>query len=134
MFDLVSFVRALAFAVFYAGIEYRYVNRREEGWTKKVEGFFEKPVFWKIAPYQAYLLFPIFVIVGCTMPVTAWAGNTLLIMVLEDVAYFVWRGSWVRAGDWTTTLLGSISVGRRVIPLWWVPAVLLVLVLYLAPL
>jgi hypothetical protein len=134
LFDLVSFVRAAAFAVFYAGLEYRYVNRREKEWTTKVEGLFEKPAFWKIYPYHAYLLFPIFVIAGYAMPLTAWAGNTLLIIALEDIAYFVWRGSWVRAGEWTTTLFGSIGVGGRVIPTWWIPSVLVVLVLYWVPL
>jgi hypothetical protein len=67
------------------------------------------------------------------MPLKAWAGNTLLIIALEHIVHFVRRGSWVRAGGWTT-LLGSIGVRGGVIPTWWIPSVLLVLALYWVPL
>jgi hypothetical protein len=119
--------------VFYAGLGYRYASRRGKEWTTKAGGFFERPAFWKISPYQAYLLFPIFAIAGYAMPLKAWAGNTLLIIALEDIAC-VWRGSWVRAGEWTTTLFGSVGVGGGLVPAWWIPSVLLVLALYWVPL
>ena len=134
MLDAVSFVRAAAFAFFYAGIEYRYVNRKDADWTRTMEGFFEKPALWKLSPYQLYLLLPVFVIVSYAPSLSAWAGNTLLVIFGEDILYFAWRGRWVAPGEWTTTLLGSFRVGRFVVPAWWIPAALGALALYLAPL
>jgi hypothetical protein len=134
LFELVSFVRSVAFAIVYAGIEYRYVNRSEAEWTKKVEGFYEKPAFWAISPYQVYLLLPLFIVAAYTLPITAWAGNTLLIAVAEDIAYFAWRGRSVMAGEWTTTLFGSFRIGRYLIPTWWPLETLVILAFYLLPL
>jgi hypothetical protein len=37
-------------------------------------------------------------------------------------------------GEWTTTLFGSFRLGRFVIPVWWLPELLVVLALYLVPL
>lgn len=119
MFDLASLARSFAFAVVYAGIEYRYVNRREEEWTKQVQGFHEKYLFWVVSPYHAFLLLPLFLAVGFTLPISAWAGNVFLIAVVEDVAYFAWRGKGVQRGEWTTTLFGSFRIGRLEIPVWW---------------
>ncbi|MBI3840984.1 MAG: hypothetical protein HY297_03390 [Thaumarchaeota archaeon] len=133
MFDSWSFARIAAFAVVYAGIEFRYVNRSEAEWTKKMDGFLEKAAFWVVAPYHAYLLLPLFIIVAFTLPVTAWAGNTFLLAVLEDVAYFVWRGKAVVKGEWTTTFFGSFNLGRLVVPVWWPLDVLVAVGLYLAP-
>ncbi len=133
MFEFASFIRSLAFAVVYAGIEYRYVNRAEAEWTRKTEGFYEKPVFWRFSPYQAFLLFPLMVVSGYALPVTAWAGNVFLIAGVEDVAYFFWRGKPVMTEDWTTTLLGSFRVGRYVVPVWWPLVALVVLGLYFLP-
>lgn len=133
MLEPESFVRSIAFAIIYAGIEYRYVNRSESGWTKQIEGFYEKPAFWVISPYQAYLLLPLFVAAAFSLSVMAWAANTFLIAVLEDIAYFGWRGKSVVAGEWTTTLFGSFSVGKWVIPVWWPMDLLVILVLYLIP-
>ncbi len=134
MFDLQSFLRSAAFAVVYAGIEYRYVNRREEPWTKEVPGFYEKPLFWKISPYQAYLLLPLFIVASFTTSVTAWAGNVFFVAFLEDITYFVWRGRWVQPGEWTTTLLGGVEIGGVEVPLWWPAAILIGAGLYLVPL
>lgn len=133
MFDPASFVRAAVFAVIFAGIEYRYINRGEAEWTRKVEGFFEKPAFWVISPYQAYLLLPLFITAAYTFPITAWAANTFLVAVLEDLAYFVWRGRIVMTGEWTTTLFGSFRVGRFVIPIWWPLDLLVAAGLYALP-
>ncbi len=133
MFDPASFIRAAVFAIIFAGIEYRYINRREADWTKKVEGFFEKPAFWVISPYQAYLLLPLFITAAFTLPVTAWAANTFLVAVLEDIAYFGWRGKAVMPGEWTTTLFGSFRLGRFVIPTWWPLDLLIAAGLYLLP-
>ncbi len=119
MFDPGSFVRVVIFAIVYAGIEYRYVNRREQDWTKKMEDFNEKPVFWVISPYHFYLLLPLFVAVSYSPSITAWAGNVFVLAVLEDAVYFVWRGKRVTKADWTTTLMGSFSVGSVVVPSWW---------------
>ena len=134
MLEPESFVRSIAFAIIYAGIEYRYINRNEAGWTKEVEGFFEKPAFWVISPYQAYLLLPLFITAAFTPSVAAWAANTFLIAVLEDVAYFAWRGKSVVAGEWTTTLFGSVKVGRWVVPLWWPLDLVFIVTLYAVPL
>jgi len=128
-----SFIRSIVFAVIYAGIEYRYVNRRESPWTNGVEGFYEKPAFWVISPYQAYFLLPLFVAVTFTPSLTAWAGNIFLVAVLEDMAYFAWRKRRVMQGDWTTTLFGSYRVGGFLIPVWWVQDIFVVLVFYLLP-
>jgi hypothetical protein len=119
LFDLLSFARVLAFGIIFAGIEYRYINRREAEWTKKTEGFNEKPVFWVISPYHFFLLLPLFIVSSFSLSITAWAGNTFLLAVVEDMAYFVWKGKGVTKGEWTTTLFGSFNIGNVVIPLWW---------------
>src|SRR5215831_14055893 len=133
MFDELSFVRVLAFAVFYAGIEYRYVNRYEKEWTKDAEGFAEKPVFWVITPYHAFLLLPLFIIVSFSPSITAWAANTFLLAVSEDMVYFLWRGRGVAKGDWTTTLFGSFELGGIVIPVWWPLDIAVAVLLYWVP-
>jgi hypothetical protein len=134
LFDAQSFLRVLAFAIVFAGIEYRYVNRYEREWTKTAEGFTEKPVFWVISPYHAYLLLPLFIVASYTLPITAWAGNTFLLAVAEDIAYFGWRGKAVVEGEWTTTLFGSFRVGGFVVPTWWPLDLLIAAGLYLVPL
>jgi hypothetical protein len=134
LFEPASFVRAVVFGIIYAGIEYRYVNRSEADWTKKTEGFFEKPVFWVIPPYQLYLLLPLFITAAFALPLTAWAANTFLIAVVEDIAYFAWRGKSVMSGEWTTTLFGSFRLGRFVIPVWWPLDLIVAAALYLIPL
>jgi hypothetical protein len=133
LFDPGSFLRVAIFGVIYAGIEYRYVNGYEREWAA-TGGFPERPVFWVITPYHLFLLLPLFVTVSFTLSITAWAGNTFFLAVLEDVVYFVWRGKSVTAGDWTTTLLGSLRVGRLVVPLWWPLDILLAAVLFWVPL
>jgi hypothetical protein len=127
LFDLTSFVRVVAFAVIYAGIEYRYVNRRE------VEGFLEKPLFWVITGYHFFLLLPLFIVASFAPSITAWAGNTFLLSVVEDAVYFAWRGKAVTKQDWTTTLMGSFKIGPAVIPVWWPLDILVAGALYLAP-
>ncbi len=134
MFDLGSFLRVAVFAVLYAGIEYRYVNRYEREFPTTAEGVSEKPVFWVITPYHLFLLLPLFVTASFAPTITAWAGNTFFLAVMEDVVYFGWRGKWVTAQDWTTTLLGSFRVGRFVIPVWWPLDILVAGVLFLVPL
>lgn len=119
MFDPVSFVRVVIFAVVYAGIEYRYVNRYERPWTKTTEEFAERPVFWVITPYHFFLLLPLFLVASFALPITSWAGNVFILAVLEDVAYFIWRGRGVAKGEWTTTLFGSLKVGPLEMPVWW---------------
>ena len=131
MFDLASFVRIVAFGIIYAGIEYRYVNRYEAEWTKTAEGFNERPVFCDIMPYHFFFLLPLFIVASFSVDITAWAGNTFLLAVVEDVFYFVWRGRSVRKGEWTTTLFGSIGSGRLVIPLWWPIDIAVAVILYL---
>jgi hypothetical protein len=54
--------------------------------------------------------------------------------VLEDIVYFGWRGKLVTAGDWTTTLFGSVKVGGLVIPVWWPLDILLAAALFWLPL
>ena len=119
MFDPASFVRVVAFSLIYAGIEYRYVNRFERPWTKSQEEFLEKPVFWVISPYHLYLLLPLFIVVSYSPSISAWAGNVFFLAVLEDMAYFAWRGTAVSKADWTTTLFGSFRVGGFEVPVWW---------------
>ena len=133
MFDTASFLRVVVFAIVYAGIEYRYVNRYEREWTKTAEGFSEKPVFWVISPYHAYLLLPLFIVASFSLSVTAWAANTFLLAVAEDMAYFAWRGKAVVKGEWTTKLFGSFKVGRYVIPVWWPLDILVAVGLYFVP-
>ncbi len=134
MIELLSLVRSLAFAILLGGMEYRYVNRREASWTYQTEGFYEKPAFWLISPYQAYLLFPVFIVVALAPSVSAWAGNTFLIATVEDISYFLFRGAWVRRGEWTTRLFGSFSVGGKVVPVWWPLALAVTAAFYLMPL
>ena len=133
MFEPASFVRSLVFSVIFAGIEYRYINRREAEWTRKVDGFYEKAAFWVISPYHAFLLLPLFIVSAFTLPITAWAGNTFVVAVLEDIAYFGWAKRRVMKGEWTTQLFGSFSVGGLEVPVWWPLDTALVVVLYLLP-
>jgi len=134
LFESVSFVRVVLAAIVYGGIEYRYVNRREAEWTKKIEGFHEKAIFEKYSPYQLYFLLPLFVVVSYTPSVTAWGANVFLLALLEDVAYFVWRRKGVTKGEWTTLLFGSFQVGSLVIPVWWLLDSIIAIVLYAIPL
>ena len=78
MLDILSFVRSLAFAVIYGGIEYRYVNRREAGSSPGSYEFFEKPILGAFAPYHVFLLFPLFITSAFATPLTAWADNFFL--------------------------------------------------------
>ena len=133
MFEPISFVRVVLAAIIYGGIEYRYINRKEAEWTKKVEGFMEKPAFGKYSPYQVFFLLPLFVVISYTQSVTAWAGNVFLLAFLEDLAYFGWRGEMVKNGEWTTQLFGSFKVGSVVIPVWWPIDLMITLSLYLIP-
>jgi hypothetical protein len=119
LLDPASFARVLAFAVVFGGIEYRYVNKYEKGWTATTPPLFEKYLFWVITPYHAYFLFPLFAIASFALPVTAWAGNFFALLLVEDMAYFAWRRKRVARGEWTTTLIGSFSIGGYVIPAWW---------------
>ena len=134
MFDAESFLRVAVFAIIYAGVEYRYVNRYEREWTKTAEDFSEKPVFWVILPYHLFFLLPLFIVAAFALPITAWAGNTFFLAVAEDIAYFVWRGKAVAKGEWTTTLFGSFKVGRFVVPVWWPLDLLVAAALYAVPL
>jgi hypothetical protein len=134
LFDFASFVRVSAFALIYGGIEYRYVNRFEADWTREIEGFFEKPVFGVFTPYHVFLLLPLFVSVAFVLPITAWAGNCFLVGLVEDIAYFGWRGKWVVKDEWTTKILGSFGWGRLVVPAWWPLSFVLLVFLYLVPL
>ncbi len=133
MFDPASFVRVAAFAVVFAAIEYRYINSQESHGNGSTSLVQEKPVFWVIAPYHLYLLLPLFVVVSFAWPLTAWAGNAFVLAVLEDVAYFVWRGSPVGPGEWTTTLFGALKLGKLVVPVWWPLDALVAAVLFWAP-
>jgi hypothetical protein len=133
LFEPISFFRVVLAAIIYGGIEYRYINRREEDWTKKVEGFMEKPVFGKYSPYQVFFLLPLFAVISYTQSVTAWAGNVFLLAFLEDLAYFGWRGEMVKEGEWTTQLFGSFKVGSAVIPTWWPIDLVITLSLYAIP-
>jgi hypothetical protein len=133
LFELLAFIRSAAFAVIFGGIEYRYVNYREEGWTTDGWNFKEKPVFGQYTPYHVFFVMPLFIAVGFTLPLTAWIGDALLIALVEDISYFAWRGRWVEKGEWTTKLYGSIGIGRRAIPLWWLAFFFLVSLFYLAP-
>ncbi len=114
MFDLASFARVLAFAVVYAGIEYRYLNRYEKAFPS------ERPVFGLIMPYHLFFLLPLFIITSYTPAVTAWAGNVLSLAVAEDVVYFAWRGKAVTRQDWTANLVGSFDAGGTAVPFWWI--------------
>ena len=133
MFDPGSFVRVVVFGIIYAGIEYLYVNRREADWTKNAEGFNEKPVFWAITPYHFYLMLPLFVVASYAPSLSAWAGNTFFLAVIEDAVYFIWRRKPVAKRDWTTTLMGSFRLGRMEVPVWWPLDTMIAAVLFWLP-
>lgn len=94
----------------------------EADWTKRVDGFYERPAAWLFSPYQLYLLLPAFIVVAFTFPISAWAGNNLLLALLEDVPYFDWRGRRVMKGEWTTRLFGSFRVASYEVRAWWAPS------------
>ena len=134
MLEPLSLVRSVGFAVLFAGVEYRYINRREASGKDGLDQLGERPAFWVITPYHAYFLLPVFILVALAPLVTAWAANTFLIALLEDVAYFTWRGKWVQSGEWTTLMFGSFRVSRVTIPTWWPLALAISVSLYLMPL
>ena len=134
MLELLPLARSVLFAVLFAGIEYRYINRKEVGWKDGLDQEGERPAFWVISPYQLYLLFPIFIVVGFSASVSAWVANTFAIALLEDVAYFVWRRAWVKRGEWTTLMFGSFEVAGKAVPAWWPLALTISLACYLMPL
>ncbi len=134
MFDAASFLRVVVFAAIYGGIEYRYVNRYERDYTKTAEGFVEKPAFFVFAPYHVYFLVPLFALVSFAWPFTNWVANGLILAVLEDAAYFIWRGRRVVKGEWTTTIMGSFGVGGFEVPIWWPVDILVAVGLYALPL
>ena len=133
MFDPASFIRVVAFAIVFAGIEYRYVNRREVGFDRSTGVHDEKALFWVISPYHLFFVLPLFIVASFTFSIGAWAGNTFALAVLEDVAYFVWRGTGVAEGEWTTRLFGSFNVGKVVVPVWWPLDSLVALALFALP-
>lgn len=130
MLETQSLIRVIVFSFIYAGIEYRYINRREEEWTGKIEGFYEKSIIWKFSPYHIFLLFPLFITVSFAQPISAWAGNVFLVALVEDLSYFIWRGRFVKRGEWTTQILGSIDFGKYALPLWWPLALIICLLLF----
>ncbi len=134
MFDLLSFFKAILAALIYAGIEYRYVNREEAGWTKQIDGFYEKPIFWKYTRYHVYFVLPLFIVISYAGSITAWAGGVFLVALVEDVAYFAWRGKMVSEGEWTAQLFGSFKLGGVVLPVWWPLDLVIVLFFYAIPL
>jgi hypothetical protein len=134
LFEAASFLRVVVFAVIYAGIEYRYVNRYERDYTRTAEGFVEKPALFVFAPYHVYFLVPLFALVSFDWPFTTWVANGLVLAVLEDEAYFAWRGRRVAKGEWTTTIMGSFGVAGFEVPAWWPVDILVAAVLYLLPL
>lgn len=133
MFDPASFVRVVAFAAVFSAIEYRYINKKEAGFDRAAGVHDEKPIFWVISPYHLFFLLPLFIIASFSFSVTAWAGDTFVLAVLEDMAYFAWRGSGVAKGEWTTRLFGSIGVGKAVVPVWWPLDLLVALALFVLP-
>ena len=133
MLDPASLARILVFAVIYAGIEYKYINRSESEWVNGEEVYREKFLFWVVRPYHLYLLLPLFIVVSFSTSVTAWAGNTFLLAVVEDVAYFGWRGKGVRKGEWTTKWFGALNIGRTAVPIWWPVDTLVAAPLFVAP-
>lgn len=133
MFDTASFLRIIVFAAFYAGIEYRYINRSESEWVNGKEVYREKFLFWVVRPYHLYFLLPMFIAVSFALPLTAWAGNTFFLAVAEDIGYFLWRGKGVRKGEWTTRWFGSVKVGGLVVPLWWPVDILVAVAFFVVP-
>jgi hypothetical protein len=128
-----SFVRVIAVAAIFAGLEYRYVNNREKGSSGAVADFKERPVFSTIYPYHLYFVLPLFVLASFALPLTAWAANVFLLATLEDALYFVWRRKWIQPGDWTTKMFGSFRVGGATIPTWYPLALAAAAALYAAP-
>lgn len=134
MFDLLSFFKVIVVAVIYAGIEYRYINRKEAPWTQQIDGFYEKPIFGKYTPYHVFFVLPLFIAISYTGSITAWTGNVFLVAFVEDVAYFAWRGKMVLEGEWTAQLFGSFKLGGVVVPVWWLLDLVIVLFFYAIPL
>jgi hypothetical protein len=133
LFELVSFFRVIAAAVVYGGIELRYVNRNEADWTRKIDGFYEKPVLWKYTRYHVLFVLPLFIVISYTGQISAWAANVFLVAFVEDVAYFAWRKKMVLQDDWTAQLFGSFKLGGVVVPIWWPLDLLIALLFYSIP-
>jgi len=103
-------------AVFYGFLEWRYINNEEKN-PAETNALNERSVINYLRPYHFFMAL-LFALISYSPDWFEWVVGFLLMILVEDIAYFLMRGRWIREGEWTTKLMGSLKLGI-VIPNWY---------------
>ena len=150
---LTSLLGSLTFAVWYGFLEYYY-----KPWTEWMP--LPKIRLYMFSEYSLFFMLPVIVFVAfypfiddlaskaslnSKLSTLLWGlGNTMLLTLIEDVSYFLpWRilypipgdpygGLWIQPGEWTTKILGYITIMNVVIPVWYLILTPIIASFYLA--
>lgn len=130
------------FAVLYGAIEYYTVDTGASGAPEWVRVHF-RIGGTSLNGYQVFLAYPFWLLFALVIScwrvrkaaerVIAVTGCFVLLGLVEDASYFVWRmwqpkpgdvsgGRWIQPGEWTTCFLGAMSPGGVTIPWWYILA------------
>lgn len=104
-------------AVLYGFLEWRYINNEEKN-PAETNALNERSVLSNIRPYHFFMAM-LFTAISYSPDWFEWVFGFLLMILIEDISYFVMRGRWIREGEWTTNLMGSVKIGGAVIPNWY---------------
>jgi len=149
---LTSLLGSVVFAVWYGFLEYYYHPWTE--WTPlpkvKLYMFSEYSLFFMLPVIVFVAFYPFIDDLASHAPLTSklstllWCiGNSILLPLVEDIAYFLpWRifypvpgdpygGKWIQAGEWTTKILGYVTIAGIVIPIWHLITAPAIIALYL---
>ena len=126
----ISILSSLVFAVIYAVFEHWFEYSKTTEWFS----FLQMPVIFNIfRPYHYIWMLSIFLFVG-SLPLLSLIlfdagyrlnalmmvlGNLWLIILIEDIAFFLFLGRWIVEGDWNTRLFGYFTYNGVVIPRWY---------------
>ena len=87
----------------------------------------------KISPYN-YLFLPALLLlvsyISTRKPITLIIANTLLTGLIEDVTYFYLFNDTIKPTNWTSKIMGYITIANQTIPLWYIPTTATTLILY----
>ena len=87
----------------------------------------------KISPYN-YLFLPALLLlvsyISTRKPITLIIANTLLTGLIEDVTYFYLFNDTIKPTNWTSKIMGYITITNHTIPLWYIPTIATILILY----
>lgn len=127
---MVRLLISLVFAILYGFMEWRYINNEERD-PEGTNALNERSIFNHLRPYHL-LMACLFALVSYSPDWYEWGAGFLLMILVEDIAYFIARGWWVREGEWTTRLMGRIRIGGLIIPNWYFFIAFLLIMLRLA--